>query len=302
MDQDQQPRPWWKDNWAVLALVALAGVIATITLLGYLLSWEWTGLVGIPENPDTRTAWDWLGLLIIPILLILFVFWFSIRDRKYELERARNEQELTQDRAREGSFQHYMDMVLGFILAEGLRMSERNTEIWNMARTRTLAVLRSLDGNRKGEVIGFLYDANLIGTVVEESGERRVIEAIIYLGDADLNGAKLFRSNLSDADLNDANLRFANLNGAYLVRGELRDADLRDAHLSFADLTFANLSGANLNNTNLFRADLTQVDLRGAKGWTNEQFAQAESLVNATMPDGTKMTEEAWEEFKKSYG
>jgi hypothetical protein len=34
-------------------------------------------------------------------------------------------------------------------------------------------------------------------------------------------------------------------------------------------------------------------------GCTNEQLAQAESLVGATMPDGTKMTKEAWEELKK---
>jgi hypothetical protein len=49
-------------------------------------------------------------------------------------------------------------------------------------------------------------------------------------------------------------------------------------------------------------------DLRGAKlgfanGWTNEQLAQAGSLIGATMPDidGTIMTEEAWEELKKRY-
>jgi hypothetical protein len=34
---------------------------------------------------------------------------------------------------------------------------------------------------------------------------------------------------------------------------------------------------------------------------TNEQLAQAESLIGATLPNGMKMTKEAWEEFKKKY-
>jgi hypothetical protein len=48
-------------------------------------------------------------------------------------------------------------------------------------------------------------------------------------------------------------------------------------------------------------ASLFGADLSGAEKWTNEQLAQAESLVGAMMPDGTQMTEEAWEEFKKCY-
>jgi hypothetical protein len=69
MNQDQQPQPWWKDNWLVLALVVLAVVIATITGLGYGLRWSWTGLVDVQNNPSTRPFWDWLELLIIPVLL-----------------------------------------------------------------------------------------------------------------------------------------------------------------------------------------------------------------------------------------
>jgi hypothetical protein len=48
--------------------------------------------------------------------------------------------------------------------------------------------------------------------------------------------------------------------------------------------------------------NLNGANLLDAKEWTNEQSAQAKSLIGATLPDGTVMTEEAWEEFKKSYG
>jgi uncharacterized protein YjbI with pentapeptide repeats len=71
---------------------------------------------------------------------------------------------------------------------------------------------------------------------------------------------------------------------------------LRGAFLIDADLREANLRGAFMACASLFGADLS-----GAEKWTNEQLAQAESLVGAMMPDGTQMTEEAWEEFKKCY-
>jgi uncharacterized protein YjbI with pentapeptide repeats len=61
-------------------------------------------------------------------------------------------------------------------------------------------------------------------------------------------------------------------------------------------LRTADLSGANLKG-----ADLSGAYLLGAQGWTNEQLAQAESLVRTTMPDGTVMSDEDWEEFKKRY-
>jgi BTB/POZ domain-containing protein KCTD9 len=102
-----------------------------------------------------------------------------------------------------------------------------------------------------------------------------------------LDRCHLVRVNLSSADLKDADLRLANL----------QRADLSYANLSGADLFRANLSNANLEGTNLSDADLER-----ALNCTNEQLAQAESLVGATLPDGTVIkTEEAWEEFKKEY-
>ncbi len=154
------------------------------------------------------------------------------------------------------------------VLDKNLRESKQDDAVRATARARTLTVLRSIDGNRKGQVMRFLHEADLItGKVVrEELGKRQVIGAIIDLSGADLSGA-----DLMGTDLSHANLFYANL--------------------SHANLFYANLSNANLSGANL----------RDAKGWTNEQLAQAESLVGATLPDETKMTEESWEEFKKRY-
>jgi uncharacterized protein YjbI with pentapeptide repeats len=381
LNQDQQPRPWWRDNRLIWALAALplVGLLIT-TILGYWQRWAWTELL-----------WRWLELLIIPVVLAAGALWFNTQERRaqdaIETRRQESEQALAEDRASEEALQRYLGTMQGLILDYGLRRSEKDAEIRHVARARALTVLRSLDGNRKGDVVQFLYEADLIGKrVVGESGERQVIEAIIDsqaadLSDAnlreanlrgvDLISANLMGANLTDANLIDANLSGANLSGANLTNANLIDANLNFANLSGANLTdtnlinanlnFANLSGANLTNANLISADLWDVNLsgadltraylgdaqlgdadlsgtnlyytslsdtnlmganlgganlsganltnanlinanlRGAEGWTNEQLAQAESLVGATMPDGTKMTEEAWEEFKKGY-
>jgi hypothetical protein len=259
MNQDQQPRPWWKDNWPVLALLAAVIVIAAAGILGYWQSWQ-------------RPFWDWLELLIIPIVLGAGALWFNTQQtRKAEQERELRElvrdRELAQEQVRGEALQQYLDRMQELILDKGLRRSEKDAEIRSVSRARTLAVLRSLDGARKGLVLRFLHEADLIGKAV---GERRVIEAIIDLLTADLSGA-----DLSGADLSGAVLSYANLSDA-----NLRDANLRDANLSNANLSNANLSGA--------------------RNWTNQQLAQAGSLVGATLPDRTVTKGgEDWEKFKK---
>jgi hypothetical protein len=79
-------------------------VIATITILAYSLNWVWTGLVGIPENPETRTVWDWLELLIIPLVLALGALWFNNQARK-------SEQAIAQERTRDDALRSYFDKM-----------------------------------------------------------------------------------------------------------------------------------------------------------------------------------------------
>jgi uncharacterized protein YjbI with pentapeptide repeats len=82
----------------------------------------------------------------------------------------------------------------------------------------------------------------------------------------------------------------------YLGRANLMGASLLGVNLSGANLRDANLRGADLNGAILYGADLS-----GAHGWTDEQLAQATTLVGAILPNGKIMTEEGWEEFKKRY-
>jgi hypothetical protein len=263
IEPPERRRPWWKgwkDTRLIWALAALSlTVLVMATVLGYWQRWAWTDLL-----------WRWLELLIIPIVLGAGAFWFNSHTRKSEQEIARrereNEQAIAKDRRREEALQRYLDTMQELILDKGLRRSEKDAEIRDVARARTLTVLRSLDGERKGQVVRFLHEADLIGkAVTEASGETRVIEAIIDLHAADLTHADLFAANLTGADLTHANL----------------GATLRFTY-----------TGAD-------PSEVTREAIRVLV--SNEQLAHARSLFGATMPDGTVMTHEGWEEFKKSY-
>jgi uncharacterized protein YjbI with pentapeptide repeats len=127
-------------------------------------------------------------------------------------------------------------------------------------------------------------------------------------GDQDL-GCHTYAPNLTEANLSSSELIRIKLGDAILTGTNLTGANLTNTHLTGADFTGTNLTEANLSGANLGRdrfipygANLRNANLKGAKGWTNEQLAQAISLIGATLPDGTVIkTEEESEEFKKRY-
>jgi hypothetical protein len=112
-----------------------------------------------------------------------------------------------------------------------LRQSEEGSAVRTVARARTLAVLRRLDGNRRGTVVQFLYEARLI------EKDSSVV---------DLTGAVLARAILTEANLKGANLRGTHLARTSLREAKLSEADLSDAKLFGADLRRARMDGANL--------------------------------------------------------
>lgn len=80
-----------------------------------------------------------------------------------------------------------------------------------------------------------------------------------FLADTDLSNARL-----SMADLTDADLAYANLSHANLGHADLSHADLGHTNLGHADLTYARLSKADLGHANLAYASLIGADLANA--------------------------------------
>jgi uncharacterized protein YjbI with pentapeptide repeats len=227
-----------------------------------------------------KTVWDLMGLLIVPLVLVVLGFLFTMqqdarqqaiedrraqREQELENHRAESARELEQQRARDEALQGYLDQM-GTLMLEDLS----DPKVRTLARAQTLSVLKRLDSSRKTEVMHFLLEAELLHSV----GERG---PVIELGGA----------MMSDTDLSGANLSGANLSGA----------DLRNSDLSYADLSDATLNYADLSNANLSQVFLWNTDLSRALGVTDGQLAQARSLQFATMPNGQK-----YEDWIKSKG
>jgi hypothetical protein len=204
------------------------------------------------------TLWNWLKLLIVPAVIAGGGIWFNRQQRERELG-------IAERRAQDEALQAYLDKMTELLVVHKLGKPDEGPNVRTVAWARIKTVLRRLDTSNqgavhKGAVLRFLNDAELIST------SRPIIRS---LSGAHLQGANLERSYLVDValrgvDLSGATLRGANLGGANLGRSE--DTE-RPTDLSGADLSGADLSGATL---------------------TEQQLAQAESLEEATMPNGQK--------------
>jgi hypothetical protein len=223
---------WRPTVQQVLWAVRIAVVLSLIVAIGYFYD---------------ITIWDWIKLLIIPAAIAAAGVWFNQQQREREQDIARQH---TQDEA----LQAYLDHISQLLTDKepSLRDAQPDDEVRTLARARTLTVLPRLDSRRKGTVVRFLYEANLI------KRERVILD----LWEADLSGA-----DLSGADLRDADLAGANLHRADLYYANLMGADLREAYLNEAALNYANLT-----NTVV----------------TQEQLEACRSLEGATMPDGSR--------------
>jgi len=249
--------------------------VGLLIVIGY--SYQWTGfgastIVTLNPNEEIqlpKTLWDWLELLVIPIVLAISAAWFSRVERRSEQaiakQRIEEERRIADDRAQDTALQAYLEQMAMLLLDKSLRKSEEGSEERDMARAFTLTFLRRLNGERKGVLLRFLYESDLM--TKEKS--------IFSLQLADLSGAYLFVAYLIGADL-----RGADLIGAYLIGADLRGADLSGAYLSGAYLGEANLSGADLSGADLSEANLSGADLSEAN------LSDAKYSRKTIWPDG----------------
>lgn len=227
-----------------LGVIGIVTTLVTLIIVGYKV--QWTGF-------SAKTLWDWLGVLAIPAAVGGGTLWFTVKQA--QVNNTGNT-----DNQREAALQEYIDKMSELLLVNNLRKSEENEEVRNIARVRTLAVLRQLDPPRKTNVLQFLVEAGLV-----EKGRSVVNLRGARLDFADLDYVPLFQIDLNFAILNCARLNRTDLSGAslcgtYLVRSNLQEADLSNAILKKASLDYANLKHAKLS-----RVCLSEASLRGAK-------------------------------------
>ncbi|OYD94836.1 hypothetical protein CDG76_15770 [Nostoc sp. 'Peltigera membranacea cyanobiont' 210A] len=290
------------------------------------------------DSQPAKTLWDWLGLagtLAIPVIL----FQFQRSEQQQAEERAALEKQQVEERAaleklqaseraalereiattnfREEALEVYIDRMSELLIDKKFKLLlDQNLEqshpkysqldaALNIARARTLSVLRRLDkdGERKGSVIRFLIDAELISKLnlsdanlesaylesacLENANLKSAIFIDANLWSANLKsaifiGACFSSANLSSTNLWGACLEGACLSSANLSSANLENANLEDAYLSSANLENANLSSANLENANLESTNLKSANLKSAK------LEKATLNEETILPDGSK--------------
>lgn len=235
---------------------------------------------------EGKTIWDVLQLLVIPIALAIIAIIFSYIQSKenYRIEA---------DRTRQSILDDYFDKINTLVLEEKLSASSTENDALQFVRGYTLSTLRTLDSERKGLLLKFLYESNLIGSCffprsdkylnflfaknepalisLAKTDLRYVNLHNVYLGCANMADSVLIRANLQNsnlyyvildrADLTEADLGGADLHGASLRRAKMNGADFNKAQLYLAELLGADLTGADLRNVNLINADLSLADL-----------------------------------------
>jgi uncharacterized protein YjbI with pentapeptide repeats len=217
---------------------------------------------------EDKTLWDKLnlfGTLAIPLVVVLATIafgWWQVHladlqhqsDQKIANQQHEADKQSALDQQQAAILQTYIDNIQNLLLHDNLRGSKAEDEVAILARARTLTALQGLDPDRKGRLVQFIYEAQLIGF---EDSKNNLYGPII-----DLTGANLSGVTFSGSIFFSVNLSFADLSGANLSFADLSSADLQGAKLSFADLSGADLQGADLSGANLsFAKHLTQQQL-----------------------------------------
>ncbi|CAF0960353.1 unnamed protein product [Didymodactylos carnosus] len=153
-----------------------------------------------------------------------------------------------------------------------------------VARTITLHSLQELDSIRKGHVIKFLYDLNLLMTNHQPS---------INIYDADLTNTILpniynvYNSiNLSRIILQNATLKQISLVNANFDHATMDNANLQSSNCVNASFAFSQLQSTNFMNVDVTDAIFSNANLHSSN-ITNEQLLKAKTLQGAILPNGT---------------
>lgn len=229
----------WK--WALLFFIIVSSLLSIVVI--------WGGGWGL----KVKTLWDWLQLLIIPAVLALGAWWLKREESKLEKRMALEVE-------RKNLIATYFDRLQELLLEYNLK-DRTKEEIIEIARARTLQVLRNLDGQRKGHVIRFLVDT---GVLAQKDDKGRFISYI----------------RLSYADLSNAYLENVHLEGVNLWCANLENANLKNAHLNYTNLSYAFMKGTIFEQADLSGANLEKTIVEPI------QLINARSLKNAVMPDG----------------
>ncbi len=254
---------------------------------------KWTGFAD-------KTLWDWLNLvaiLLVPIIIGVATLQVSVSTLQFTNQQNKTALDMTRDQQREAVLTHYMDDISNLLIDKDLRNAQKESPVQRVAIMKTASLQRRLDTRRNNELLHFIQDEDLL-TWSSHTIEKETHKGVISLAKANLSYTDLGNTDLSYKDLNHVDLSYANLNSVTWRDTDLSYANLNHANLMHAELFGADLPGTNLKNVDLsyadlFFTDLSQADLSQAN-ITPKQLAQAKSLKDTILPDGSKYPSTSW--------
>lgn len=282
-----------KSQWFLSSLLG-AGLLGYIYWIAHL------------EKKDAREeVREWTVGLLFPAIVGGGGYWLNQQAERRSGKEKNEERE-------QSELKNYFDRISTLVVENGLTKCDEESEQYQIARALTANIFRQLTGERMNQVMFFLGSLSLLGRPIdakEESPEgkneqtKRSLSLLrgIDLSNAELQGLKgmridlskayLFKGNLSGANIERSNFSEANLSGANLSGAVLTESILYDVNLSGADL-----SGANLCRANLEVANLSEANLSGAILWNTELWFA--SLSGAKL-EKTKLSKHLTEEQQK---
>jgi uncharacterized protein YjbI with pentapeptide repeats len=229
-------------------------------------NFKWSGF-------QKKSFWDWLQLLIVPLMLALGAFYLnSAADfRDYQIAQEQKHQEILTD-----YFSKMQDLIVETKKSKQTPGSKESNseerllpEFRPTAKALTLSVLEQLDGKRKGKVITYLAESQLI-TV---DNNKLSTQPEIKLDGANLDdielGNKGQRNSLNEDEMTiidkikikNANMKRANLSGLQLLYSELNGSNLENATLENVNFTGSTMIGSRFINGKITDVNFTDVRL-----------------------------------------
>lgn len=289
--------------WLFTFLIITSLLFISITF-GYQHKWTGFGDFMIETLPNQsfragKTLWDWLELLIIPLALVFGGFLLNRTEKRHEIrlstERAESDRKIAENRNQEIALSEYFDRMSELLLNINLKNSNFPSEPRNVARARTLTILRRLNGERKAIVLNFLSESELILKGNDKSFP------IVNLIKADLSEIYLSVSYLDNIFLEGVNLNNSNIFGTSFKGAILTGCDFVGSKIELADFQGAYLEHSRFNKANLDCVDFSDACLfnvcffRSSLQYTNFTSAELEgadfqhSRIENSIFEGAKM-------------
>ena len=253
-------------------------IVLFILLLIVLIKWAawpshspyWTGFGeskmqnGI--NPN-KTLWDWLDLLLIPLIITLTGWYISRSEKNNDIAR---EKEKNQQNIRE----NYLKIITSLLLEHNLQNSEEGDVVRSVAKAHTTTFLRNADNTRRGIILQFLYESDLIS-------ENPII---------DLLGVKLNSCHFDKIKLINIEITGAYFRECSFVKSNLENSIFCASNFSGSNLSYSNLKNVDFTYCDMIDTEIIGVDLRQAK-------IEGVDFTNANLKEST-ISKKQYDELK----